>query len=86
MSQLQKIMKNVLHNDNQSAICMAKNSVFHSRTKRIGLSYHFIKSSLDDEVLNLVKIQEIKNLADMLTKPVTTEKLELCVASMDLQG
>ncbi|KAL5856936.1 hypothetical protein ACOSQ3_004394 [Xanthoceras sorbifolium] len=79
-------MMNVLHNDNQSTIHLAKHSVFHSRTKHTGLYYHFNRPLLDDEVLMLVKIQGSKNLAEMLTKPVTTEKLELCVASISLQG
>ncbi|KAL5789648.1 hypothetical protein ACOSQ2_004536 [Xanthoceras sorbifolium] len=64
-------VRNVLHSDNQSTIHLAKNSVFHSRTKHICLCYHFNRPLLDDEVL---------------TKPVTTEKLELCGASISLQG
>jgi hypothetical protein len=81
-----KQVKNVLYSDSQSAIHLAKNSAFHSRTKHIGLRYHFIRSLLDDGVLTLKKIQGIKNPADMLTKAVTTEKLELCAASVGLQG
>jgi len=75
---------NVLHNDSQSAIHLAKNSAFHSRTKHIDLRYHFIRSLIEDEVLKLVKIVRSKNPAGMLTKPVTTEKLELCAASVGL--
>ncbi|KAK0572833.1 hypothetical protein LWI29_037938 [Acer saccharum] len=76
---------NVLHSNNQSAIYLAKNSAFHSRTKHIDLRYHFIRSLIEEGVLKLVKIAGSKNLADMLTKPVTIEKLELCVASVGLQ-
>ncbi|KAL5746237.1 hypothetical protein ACOSP7_027383 [Xanthoceras sorbifolium] len=86
MQQLKSFMRNVLHSNIQSAIHLAKNSAFHSRTKHIRLYYHFIRSLLDDEVLTLVKIQGSKNLADMLTKPMTTEKLELCVSLVSLQG
>ncbi len=77
---------NVLHSDSQSAIHLAKNSAFHSRTKHIDLRYHFIQSLIEDGVLKLVKIAGSKNPADMLTKPVTTEKLELCATSVGLQG
>ncbi len=77
---------NVLHSDSQSVIHLAKNSTFHSRTKHIDLRYHFIRSLIQDGVLKLVKIVGSKNPADMLTKLVTTEKLELCVASVGLQG
>ena len=76
---------NVLHSDSYNAIHLAKNSAFHYRTKHIDLRYHFIRSLIEEGVLKLVKIAGSKNPADMLTKPVTTEKLELCVASVDLQ-
>jgi hypothetical protein len=76
----------VLHSDSQSVIHLAKNSTFHSRTKHIDLRYHFIRLLIQDGVLKLVKIVGSKNPADMLTKLVTTEKLELCVASVGLQG
>lgn len=77
--------KNVLHSDSQSAIHLAKNSAFHSRTKHIGLRYHFIRSLLEDEVLILEKIQGCKNPADMLTKTVLIEKLKLCSTLVGLQ-
>ena len=32
----------ILYSDSQSAIHLAKNSAFHSRTKHIQLKYHFI--------------------------------------------
>jgi hypothetical protein len=78
--------KNVLHSDSQSAIHLAKNSAFHSRTKHIGLRYHFVRSLLEDGVLTLEKIQGSKNPADMLTKTVTIEKLKLCSTSVGLQA
>ena len=79
-----KQVKNILFSDNQSAIHLAKNSTFHSRTKHIGLRYHFIRSLLEDGVLILEKIQGSKNPADMLTKTLTREKLELCSTSVGL--
>lgn len=81
-----KQVLNVLHSDSQSAIHLAKNSAFHSRTKHIGLRYHFIRTLLNEGVLTLVKILGSKNPADMLTKPITIEKLELCSASVGLHG
>jgi ATP-binding cassette subfamily B (MDR/TAP) protein 1 len=75
---------NVLHSDSQSAIHLAKNSAFHSRTKHIDLRYHFIRSLIEDGVLKLVKIAGSKNPVDMLTKLITTEKLELCIALVGL--
>ncbi|KAK3023701.1 hypothetical protein RJ639_044002 [Escallonia herrerae] len=67
-----------LWTDRQLVIHLAKNSVFHSRTKHIQLRYHFIQSLLKDEQLNLEKIEGNKNLADMLMKVVDRQKLSLC--------
>ena len=61
--------------DSQSAIHLAKNSALHSKTKHIQLWYHFIWSVLEDGQLKLEKIHTNENLADMLTKVVTREKL-----------
>ncbi|WVZ04917.1 hypothetical protein V8G54_018263 [Vigna mungo] len=74
----------ILHSDSQSAIHLAKNSAFHSRTKHIDVRYHFIRSLLEDGVLTLRKILGSKNLADMLTKVVTIDKLKLCSTSIGL--
>ena len=43
---------------------------------------YFIRLLLKDRVLTLVKIQGSKNLVNMLTKIVITEKLELCTTSI----
>ncbi|KAL5819203.1 hypothetical protein ACOSQ4_023045 [Xanthoceras sorbifolium] len=76
---------NVLYCDSQSAIHLAKNPSFHSRTKHIQLRYHFIRSLLEDGILKLEKISGAQNPADMLTKTVMTDKLKLCSASVGLQ-
>jgi hypothetical protein len=66
---------NRLYCDSQSAIHLAKNLTFHSKTKHIQLRYHFIRSDLEDGHLKLEKIHTSQNPADMLTKGVTREKL-----------
>ena len=72
----------VLFYDSQSAIHLAKNPVFHARTKHIQLKYHFIRDLIKDGTLLLEKIQGTENQADMLTKVVPREKLKLCKASI----
>ena len=46
----------MLYSDSQSAIHLAKNSTFHSRSKHIHLKYHFIRSVLEDGELKLENI------------------------------
>ena len=74
----------ILHSDSQSTIFLAKNSVFHSKLKHMQTKYHFIRFLVEDKLVILEKICGSKNLADMLTKGVTIEKLKLCAASIDL--
>jgi hypothetical protein len=76
---------NKLYCDSQSAIHLAKNSAFHSKTKHIQLRYHFIRSALEDGQLKMEKIHTSQNPADMLTKGVTREKLSSCSVSVGLQ-
>ena len=74
----------ILHSDSQSTIFLAKNSAFHSKSKHIQTKYHFICYLVEDKLVILEKICGSKNLADMLTKGVTIEKLKLCVTSVGL--
>ncbi|KAG9457669.1 hypothetical protein H6P81_002177 [Aristolochia fimbriata] len=73
-----------LYSDSQSAIHLAKNSAFHSRTKHIHLRYHFIRTLLEEGQLKLEKIDGKKNPANMLTKPVEGQKLSLCSTMVNL--
>ena len=85
MEELGKKQENSrLYSDSQSAIHLANNIAFHSRTKHIQLKYHFIRSVLDEELLKLEKIHTSQNPADMLTKIVTREKLSSNLISIGL--
>ena len=74
-----------LFSDSQSAIRLAKNPIFHARTKHIQLRYHHIRGLIEDGTIALKKILGAENPADMLTKSVTIQKLRLCMASIGLQ-
>jgi len=56
------------HCDRMSAICLAKNQVYHARTKLIDVRSHFVRDILDEGDIELKKIRTKNNLADMLTK------------------
>ena len=55
-----------LYCDSQSAIMLAKNPVFHAKTKHIDVKYHFIRDMLEDKLLDLVKVHTDDNPADLL--------------------
>ncbi|KAH9679836.1 hypothetical protein KPL71_026295 [Citrus sinensis] len=60
--------------DSQSALHIARNLAFHSRTKHIGVQYHFVREVVEDGSVDLQKIHTKENLADVLTKPINTDK------------
>ena len=65
-----------LHCDSQSAIYLAKNQVYHVRTKHIDVRFHKIRELVGTSELLLKKIHTSENAANMLTKPVTTYKFK----------
>ncbi|KAH9648557.1 hypothetical protein KPL70_025642 [Citrus sinensis] len=60
--------------DSQSALHVARNPAFHSRTKHIGVQYHFVREVVQDGSVDLQKIHTKENLADVLTKPINADK------------
>ncbi|WCJ38272.1 Retrovirus-related Pol polyprotein from transposon TNT 1-94 [Euphorbia peplus] len=74
----QKQAECIVYCDSQSAIDLSKNTIYHSRTKHIGIRYHWIRDQLENGVFHLEKIATERNLSDMLTKVIPREKFELC--------
>ncbi|XP_048604674.1 secreted RxLR effector protein 161-like [Brassica napus] len=68
-----------LHYDSQSALCLAKNQVYHGRTKHIRIRFHKIRELATSGEVLLEKVHTSENHADMLTKHVTTKKFKHCM-------
>src|ERR1044072_6439742 len=68
-----------LHCDSQSAIYLANNQVYHARTKHIDVRFHKIRELLVAKSIVLLKVHTSENAADMLTKPVTSDKFKHCL-------
>ena len=74
----------LIHQDNQGAIALAKNSVFHQRTKHIDLRYHFIRERVEDKDINICYTPTSEMQADFLTKNLTRPLFEKHVKSIGL--
>ena len=62
--------------DNKSAIDLAKNPVFHGRSKHIDIRYHFIRECVERGEIVIKHVSTEFQRADILTKALTTVKFE----------
>jgi hypothetical protein len=57
---------------------------YHSKTKHIDVQYHFVRDMVEEKKVLLMKVDTLKNVADSLTKSVSTENFSWCRGSMGI--
>jgi hypothetical protein len=61
-------------NDSQGVVALAKNLVHHNASKHIEVRYHFVRDCATKEMLSLEKISTTNNVADAMTKSLSTDQ------------
>ncbi|GJY99068.1 retrotransposon protein, putative, ty1-copia subclass [Tanacetum coccineum] len=69
----------VVNCDNQSAIHLSRNAMFHERTKHINVRHHFIREIVESKEIEVAKIGTKDNVADAFTKVVPSLKFKYCI-------
>ncbi|KAE8679159.1 Zinc ion binding, putative isoform 1 [Hibiscus syriacus] len=59
--------------DNKSAVALAKNPVFHDRSKHIDIRYHYIRECVARKDVEVEYVKSQDQVADIFTKPLTSE-------------
>lgn len=67
---------NTIRTDSLSAIELAKNPIYHSRTKHVDIIYHFVRENLLENNIELVYENTSTILADNLTKSTSYPKFK----------
>ncbi|GJS70133.1 putative ribonuclease H-like domain-containing protein [Tanacetum coccineum] len=77
-------MNTKIYIDNNSAICIVKNPVFHSRTKHIEIRHHFIRDCFEKKLIYVDHIHTDDNVADLLTKAFDVGRFQYLVVSIGM--
>ena len=62
--------------DNQAAIKFSKHPVQSDRSKHIDIHYHFVREQVQLNALDIQYVATSEMIADMLTKPLTSNLLQ----------
>ena len=62
--------------DNQGAVCLAKNPKNHPRTKHIDVKYHFTRDLVERNIIEVLYLPTDQMVADTLTKSLARPKYE----------
>ncbi|XP_073949053.1 uncharacterized protein [Choristoneura fumiferana] len=82
---LSKFAQLTLHVDNQGAMCLANDPMFHSRSKHIDIRHHFIRGILkDNKSIELSYLPTDSMLADILTKALPRVKHYKCMSGLGI--
>ena len=77
--QMKELKTTIIHCNNQSAVSLSKNQVYHDRIKHVDVKYYFIRDMIKSEAVDIDKISTNENVAGMLTKTLPYEKFNYCL-------
>ncbi|CAI5712611.1 unnamed protein product [Peronospora destructor] len=75
-----------IYEDNQGCIALAKNPVFHARTKHIDINFYFLREKIEEDVIQLEYKPTNEMIADGLTKALGRTKHAIFIKGLHLKA
>lgn len=79
-----KIQQMIINGDNQSALKLTENHVFHDRLKHIDIKYHFVREQVEKDRIQLKYLSTEEMLADIFTKGLGKVKHNKCLQGLGM--
>lgn len=75
----------VLKCDNQGALALSKNPLYHARSKHVDIIFHWIRERVEDLTIQPWYVPTSVMLADFLTKALHQPKFIFCAKGLNIQ-